>query len=102
MKKFRVFIRGENFLINLDGVEQKLGFYTTRYVEAHDEEAAEYLVMDMLRDDPKLAKGVLNDKADSPMMYAEEVEELASFEGRPFPGTGFAFYSEEESDPNTK
>jgi hypothetical protein len=24
MKKYRVFVRGENFLINLDGVEQKL------------------------------------------------------------------------------
>ena len=45
MKKFRVFVRGENFLINLDGVNQKLGFYTTRYVEAEDEEAAESAVM---------------------------------------------------------
>lgn len=96
MKKFRVFIRGENFLINLDGVEQKLGFYTTRYVEAQDEEAAEYAVMDILRADPKLAKGVLNDKSDPPMMYAEEVDEIDSFEGCPLPGTGFAFYSEAE------
>jgi hypothetical protein len=94
MKKFRVFVRGENFLINLDGVEQKLGFYTTRYVEAQNEEAAEYVVMDMLRGDRKLAKGVLNDKSDPPMMYAEEVEEIDSFEGFPLPGTGFAFYPE--------
>lgn len=92
MKKFRVFVRGENFLINLDGVEQKVGFYTTRYAEAQDEEAAEYVVMDMLREDPKLAKGVLNDKSDPPMMYAEEVEEIESFEGLRLPGTGFVFY----------
>lgn len=92
MKKFRVFVRGENFLINLDDVEQKLGFYTTRYVEALNEEAAEYVVMDMLRGDPKLAKGVLNDKSDPPMMYAEEVEEIDSFEGLPLRVSGFAFY----------
>ena len=61
MKKFRVFVRGENFLINLDDVKQKVGFYTTRFIEAQNEEAAEYAVMDMLREDPKLAKGVLND-----------------------------------------
>lgn len=59
MKKFKVFVRGENFLINLDGVEQKMGFYTTRFVEAENEVAAEYAVMDILRSDPKLIKGVL-------------------------------------------
>jgi hypothetical protein len=96
MKKFRVFVRGENFLINLNRVEQKFGFYTTRYVEARNEEAAEYAVMDMLRCDPKLRKGVLNDKSDPPMMYAVEVEEIDSFEGLPLPGTGFAFYPDEK------
>lgn len=96
MKKFRVFVRGENFLINIDDVQQKLGFYTTRYVEALNEEAAEYAVMDMLRGDPKLAKGVLNDKSDPPMMYAEEVEEIDSFEGVPLAVSGFAFYPDEK------
>lgn len=95
MKKFRVFVRGENFLINLDDVEQKLGFYTTRYVEARNKEAAEHVVMDMLRDDPKLTNGVLNDKSDPPMMYAEEVEEIDSFAALPLPGAGFAFYPDE-------
>lgn len=94
MKKYKVFVRGENFLISLDGVNQKMGFYTTRFVEAEDNEAAEYAVMDMMRSDPKLVKGVLNEKSDPPMMYAEEIEELESFEGFPVPGTGFAFYAE--------
>ena len=95
MKKFKVMVRGENFLLNLEGVEQKLGFYTTRFVEAQNEEAAEYDVMEMLRADPEFGKGVLNDKSDRPMMYAEEVEEIDSFEGVTLPGTGFAFYPEE-------
>ena len=94
MKKYKVFVRGENFLINLDGVNQKVGFYTTRFVEAEDEKAAEYAVMDMLRGDLKLVKGVLNERSDPPMMYAEEIEELKSFKGFPVPGTGFTFYSE--------
>lgn len=94
MKKYKVFVRGENFLINLDGVNQKMGFYTTRFVEAENEEAAEYAVMDMLRSDPKLVKGVLNEGSDPPMMYAEEIEELKSFKEFPVPGTGFAFYPE--------
>lgn len=98
MKNFRVLVRGQNFLINLDDVDQKVGFYTTRFVEAQNQEAAEYAVMDMLRDDPKLAKGVLNDKSDPPMMYAEEVEEIDSFKGLQLPGTGFAFYPDEKED----
>lgn len=92
MKKYKVLVRGENFLINLDGVKQKVGFYTTRFIEARDEEDAENAVMEMLRADPKLIKGVLNEKSDSPIMYAEEIEELESFEGCPVPGGGFAFY----------
>ncbi|HET6891788.1 MAG TPA: hypothetical protein VFH31_11850, partial [Pyrinomonadaceae bacterium] len=83
MKKYKVFVRGDNFLINLDGVNQKMGFYTTRFVEAQNEEAAEYAVMNMLRSDPKLVKGVLNEGSDPPMMYAEEIEELKSFKGFP-------------------
>lgn len=95
MKKYKVFARGKNFLINLDGVNQKVGFYTTRFVKAENEEAAEYAVMDMLRNDPQLVKGVLNEESDSPMMCAEEIEELKSFEDYPVPNTGFAFYPEE-------
>ncbi|HKY29836.1 MAG TPA: hypothetical protein VJM12_17985 [Pyrinomonadaceae bacterium] len=95
MKKYKVFVRGENFLINLDGVEQKMGFYTTRFVEAENEVAAEYAVMDILRSDPKLVQGVLNEKSDPPMMYAEEIEELKSMKGYPVPGAGFSFYPEE-------
>ncbi|MCM3870937.1 MAG: hypothetical protein ND895_09635 [Pyrinomonadaceae bacterium] len=96
MKKFKVFVRGENFLVNVDDVKKKLGFYTTRFVEAQDEEAAEYAVMDMLRGD--LAEQVLNDRSDSPMMYAEKVEELDSFAGFPVPGTGFSFYTDKEEE----
>jgi hypothetical protein len=94
MKKYKVLIRGENFLMRLDSIKQKLGFYTTRFVEASDEEEAEYAVMDLLR--VELASGVLNQETDTPMMYAEEIEELRSFDGHPFPGTGLAFFPMQE------
>jgi hypothetical protein len=41
MKKYKVLVRGENFLINLESEDQKFGFYTTAYVEGQDEEQAE-------------------------------------------------------------
>lgn len=98
MKKYRVFVRGENFLMDVDSVNQMLGFYTTRFVEAEDEQAAEYAVMDSLRSDPKLVGSVLNEDTDPPMMFAEEIEELESFEGFPAPGTGFTFYPAESKN----
>jgi len=93
MKNYKVSVYGENFLMNLEGVKQKLGFYTTRFVEASDEEEAEYAVMDLLR--TELASDVLNQESDSPMMYVEEIEELKSFDGFPYPGTGFSFFPTE-------
>ena len=97
MKKYRVFVRGENFLMNLDGVNQVLGFYTTLFVEAEDEQAAEYAAMDSLRSDPKLVGRVLNEDSDPPLMFAEEIDELESFKGFPVPGAGFTFYPAESN-----
>ena len=97
MKKYKVLVRGENFLLNIEGVKQKVGFYVTRFIEAENKDAAEYAVMDLLRKDSNLLKDILNKSSDSPMMYAEEIEELKSFRGYSVRGTGFAFYPEESS-----
>ena len=85
-------------MMNLDGVKQKFSFYTTRFVEAEDEEAAEYAVIDLLRGDPKLVGSVLNEDSDPPMMFAEEIEELESFKGLLVPGAGFTFYPAESNE----
>jgi hypothetical protein len=96
-KKYKVLVRGENFLLNVDGENQKLGFYTTRFVEAPNEAAAEEMAIALLRDDPKL-HGVLNEQADAPIMFAEKIVELTSFEGLKLPGTGFVFYPQENQE----
>ncbi len=101
MKKYKVFIRGENFLMNVEGVKKKLGFYTARFVEANSEEEAGNAVMDMLRADLKFEKSALNDRSDSPVMYAQEIEELKSFDGYPYPGAGFIWFPSESEGNNS-
>jgi hypothetical protein len=96
MRKYKVLVRGENFLINVDGKDQRLGFYTTAFVEARNEEEAEDKAIALLRDDEDLRRGMLNKKSDSPMMFAEEIAELDSFEGVHLPRTGFSYFPEEE------
>jgi len=95
MRKYRVFVRGENFLMNREGRKQKMGFYAARFVEAQDEEEAVCAAVEVLRCDPKLLDSVFNQESDSPLMYAEEIEELEVFDGHPVPGNGFTFYAEE-------
>ena len=98
MKKYKVFVHGQNFLLNLDGKAEKVGFYTTRFVEANDDHEAEESAIATLRNDPTLRDGVLNEEFDSPMLYVEEIAELDSFDGLTLPGTGFSFYSGDEAE----
>jgi hypothetical protein len=95
MKKYKVLVRGENFLINLEGEDQKLGFYTTAFVEGQDEEQAEQRAMALLRNDKEFRWSVLNEQSDAPMMFVDEIDELQSFEGLNLPRTGFSFFPEE-------
>ena len=97
MKKYKVLIRGENFLMNLDGRDQRLGFYTTAFVEGQDEGEAGERAIDLVRDDLEFRRSVLNEQSDSPMMFADEIHELESFDGLNLPRTGFAFFPEERN-----
>lgn len=94
MKKYKVLVRGDNFLFDVDGKPKKLGFYTTRFVEAPDEKRAEENAISILRNDSTLQDGTLNDKADTPMLFVEEITELDSFDDLNLPGAGFSFYPE--------
>ena len=67
MKKYGVLVRGENFLVSVNEQAEKLGFYTTVYLEALDDQSAELKTMELLRTDEKLVSVTLNSKSDSPM-----------------------------------
>jgi hypothetical protein len=88
-----VVLNGQNFLLRVEGEVCRMGFYTTRFVEADDERAAEVAAVDLIRADPKL-QVVTNDRSDPPMIYADEVVEVAGPDPE-YPNAGYAFYSEE-------
>src|SRR6266542_154074 len=75
MKKYSVLVRGENFLIKVEGEDQKLGFYTTAFVEAKDEDEASKKAVDLLRDDQEFKRSVSNDQSDPPLMFVDEIAE---------------------------
>ena len=95
MKKFRVFLRGENFLMKVEDGSRRLGFHTTRFIEAPDDGEAERLAVESVRKSDRLRTGMLNDRLDGPMLFAEEVEEVSAFPEIGSQEPGFNFYDED-------
>jgi len=80
VNKYLVFVLGENFLLDFEQGPRRVGFYTTRYVEARDEEQAEQEAVRLIREDEHLRALMLNGPDDSPMLYAERIEQADSLE----------------------
>jgi hypothetical protein len=49
---YRVFLRGANFLMDVDGKPTRIGFFTTRFVQANNRDGAELLGVDHGRRTP--------------------------------------------------
>jgi len=88
---YKVSLNGENFWLEMEGKHSRMGFYTTRYVVAQNEQEAENNAVQMLRDDPTL-KNILNDKSDPPMIYCEGIEVIDTFEPSTVVNPGYVFY----------
>ena len=79
MQKYRVMVRGQNLLREIDGVRQRYGFFTNVFVEAFTPADAESRAIDILREDAHL--GALNANDDPVRFAADEVHEIESFDG---------------------
>lgn len=98
MPKYRVFIQGRNFLIAGPDGEAKHGFYTARFMEAPNPQAAEDAAIAQLRARDSLREIVRNRDDDPPMMYVTEIDEIEAFEGARSPGDqGLIWYDESEA-----
>lgn len=95
MKKYKVLMEGRNFLLLMDGKEQRVGFYTTRWVEAANPEEAELKAAAAIKADPRLKSSVKNPKNDPPMLHLTEMSEVEAIER---PGAGFTFYPDNGDD----
>lgn len=91
MKKYEVVLTGKNFIIKEDEL-RRIGFYTTRVVEATSVEEAKNVALSKIRNDNRLIEIVNNDESDPPMLFINELKELeSSSESK---DTGYSFYKE--------
>lgn len=95
MKKFKVSIKGNNYLLREIGkLPRKCGFYTTAFVEAVDAEQAEAIAVELLKNDPKLNNICENVVSDPPAIKVEFIDEIESFDGCRLPRVGLALFEE--------
>ena len=95
MQKYRVTVHGQNLLTDVEGVRQRLGFYTNVFVEAFTPADAEARAIELVREDAHLHESALNAEDDPLRFSADEVAEIETFDGVRLPRTGLAFYPEE-------
>jgi len=92
-RQYRVLLNGSNFWLQIDGTPKRMGFYTTRFVEAVDPERAGDAAIELLRAEGKLKP--LNDRTDPPRVFAEEIDEVGTGD-TPAVVPGFAFFTDEQ------
>lgn len=80
-----------------DGVVKRIGFYATRYVEAAERGDAEQRAIDSLRQLSRLRDSLLNEPSDPPLLFAEEIEEIESFDGIESLEPGLVMFDEEST-----
>jgi len=73
---YLVCLNGKNLLIDGDEGPRKKQFRSTRLVEAENQNRAEAIARELINNDPRLQKSVLNEESDPPVIYLESVSEV--------------------------
>jgi hypothetical protein len=94
MSYFQVLLEGENFFVEFEGKEELLGFVTTRWVKANDEERAELKAVELIKNDTHIQNLLRTPESESPspMIYLSEMCKVNWFTYiRRKPGAGYLF-----------
>jgi hypothetical protein len=93
-KKYSVIVRGENFVLNNDGVEEVFGFVTTRNVKASSIEDAKKSAISLVECDTDLRALMSQKQSDinPPTLFVEEMYELSWW--KVLGGNGFTFFKQ--------
>jgi len=78
MKRYKIELRGKNFLLNFTGEPRKFGFHATRFLKANSPKEAEKMAIIMVRQTPELRKIVSSEKTDQPEITLISIQEINS------------------------
>ncbi len=95
-KKYSVMLEGRNIYLNRGRIE-RMGFFTTRWVEAISKDEAEKMAVELVNQELE-ALGILrNSPEDPPTFVVEKVREVDSFGDFIVPGKGFTFFQDKQA-----
>lgn len=100
MPRFRVQIRGENFLLDLDGEHAKFCLQATRIVKAATQQEAEKIALIKMHQEVNRSSHLIKDIPDAPKIYLEQIEALRFYQfsrGKKYRGINFI---KEETHPD--
>jgi len=96
MKKYHLLMKGQNFLVDMDGKVAKHGFFQDFFLEAESPEQAESFAVQKIREDEGLKTITQNPKEDPPVILLEKIIKLESFDGVEAMESGKAWFREKQ------
>ena len=94
LKGYKVLIEGRNLLVRIEGEKQKVGFYTTRIVEARNSSDAGKVAIDLILQNSLMKNELLNESNDAPIIDVDKVERIYDLDRLDEKPPGFSFYLE--------
>ena len=95
--RYKVLVRGDNFLLSLDGEHAKFGFYATRIVKSETAEDAERIAIIRIHQELNQSDHVIKNATDLPSVKVEKTVKMGPFQFvRKQRVRGFSFHREEE------
>lgn len=76
MKRYKIQLKGENFLLNFTGEPRKFSFHATKFLKAKSPEDAEKMAIIMIRQTPDLRNTVLTEQTDRPRIVLDSIREV--------------------------
>lgn len=96
IKQYKVFLAGRNYLMRFDDEVEKVGFFTTRWIDSSSLEDAKRQAIELIKSE--LQDLVLNKHSDPPKIIVESVSVVDPSERNLSQGRGFTWYGEDEED----
>ena len=95
MPTYRAIVNGRNFLLEIDGKQQRFGFFQTVIVAAATPAQAELDAISTVKASPDLQQLVKNDRADPPMLHLDTLHEVEAAEAGGPSSEGRSLYRED-------
>ena|SRR6266545_7077773 len=96
MKRFKIWIEGDNCLVNIEGKVCKLGFVTTRIVRSSNRAEVAKIALEAMK---RELKGIItNNECNQPNIYIKDISEVSWFKDYFISHKGFTWYPEDAEE----